>query len=100
MDLPPFNALSVPAASGPSATKDAEIASNAARDFEAMFMGQMVDEMLKTVDIGDFGGGHAEETWRSFLSDAIGRSIADQNTTGISKGIETAMQRYATGRDR
>lgn len=68
-----------------------------ARKFEAMFLGQMVDEMLATVDLGDFGGGHAEETWRSFLSDAIGRSIAEQNSTGIARSIEAAIQRYHTG---
>ncbi len=64
-----------------------------------MFLGQMVDEMLSTVNIGNFGGGHAEETWRSFLSDAIGRSIAEQNSTGIAKGIEAAIRNYQTGQD-
>ena len=56
--------------------------------------------MLSTVEIGNFGGGHAEETWRSFLSDAIGRCIADQGSTGIADGIETAILRYQTGRER
>jgi flagellar protein FlgJ len=99
MDLPPLSgvpALTTPR-SPPAETPQAT--SQSAKDFEAMFLGQMVDEMLSTVDIGDFGGGHAEETWRSFLSDAIGRSIADQNSTGIAKGIDTAIQRYQTGQD-
>nr|WP_246253379.1 rod-binding protein [Sulfitobacter maritimus] len=53
--------------------------------------------MLSTVDVGSFGGGHAEETWRSFLSNAIGESIAEQNSTGIARSIETAMARYQSG---
>lgn len=98
MDLPPLSSIPVPVSR--QAADTADVASQSAKDFEAMFLGQMVDEMLKTVKLGDFGGGHAEETWRSFLSDAIGRSIADQNTTGIAGGIETAIQRYSTGQDR
>ena len=73
---------------------------SAIKEFEAMFLTQMVDEMLSTVDIGSFGGGHAEQTWRSFLSNAIGESIAAQNSTGIARSIETAMQRYHTGASR
>jgi peptidoglycan hydrolase FlgJ len=97
MDLPPVTTAQFPAGqpSPKPATDDVTVES--ARKFEAMFLGQMVDEMLATVDLGDFGGGHAEETWRSFLSDAIGRSIAEQNSTGIARGIEAAIQRYHTG---
>lgn len=86
-------------ASKPAADANAEQVAESAKDFEAMFMGQMVDEMLSTIDIGSFGGGHAEETWRSFLSNAIGQSIADQSSTGIARHIASAMERYGTGRD-
>jgi Rod binding domain-containing protein len=99
MDLPPLSAPAFPVKPAPAADKNAALAAESAKDFEAMFLGQMVDEMLSTVNIGAFGGGHAEDTWRSFLSNAIGQSIADQNATGIAKGIESAMQRYGTGRD-
>jgi len=76
------------------------ITAEKAKEFEAMFLGQMVDEMLSTVEIGSFGGGHAEETWRSFLSNAIGESIAEQNSTGIARSIETAMKRYQSGAEK
>jgi Rod binding domain-containing protein len=87
-------------ASKPAASQADAVTAEKAQEFEAMFLGQMVDEMLSTVDIGSFGGGHAEETWRSFLSNAIGESIAEQNSTGIARTIETAMQRYQTGANR
>jgi peptidoglycan hydrolase FlgJ len=99
MELPPLSAAPLSRSSGVAATPSQQVPSQSAVDFEAMFLGQMVDEMLSTVNLGDFGGGHAEETWRSFLSDAIGRSIAEQNTTGIAGRIDTAIQRYQTGQD-
>lgn len=97
MELPPLTATPPASTQRLAGATDRDMAAKSSRDFEAMFLGQMVDEMLATVDLGDFGGGHAEDTWRSFLSDAIGRSIAEQNSTGIAKGIETAIQRYQTG---
>ena len=99
MELPPLAGTPFAAKSPASAAKNAEVAVESAKDIEAMFLGQMVDEMLSTVDVGDFGGGHAEETWRSFLSNAIGQSIADQSSTGIARHIASAMERYGTGRD-
>ena len=96
MQIPPVQTTPVAASSTPPAGQSA---AESAKEFEAMFLGQMVDEMLSTVNIGNFGGGHAEETWRSFLSDAIGRSIAEQNSTGIAKGIEAAIRNYQTGQD-
>ncbi|MEQ5826909.1 rod-binding protein [Sulfitobacter sp. NFXS29] len=98
-----FASLPIPAptsAAKPAVTQADAVTAEKAQEFEAMFLGQMVDEMLSTVDIGSFGGGHAEETWRSFLSNAIGESIAEQNSTGIARSIETAMQRYQTGANR
>ena len=98
-----FASFPIPAptpAAKPAAPQADAVTAEKAQEFEAMFLGQMVDEMLSTVDIGSFGGGHAEETWRSFLSNAISESIAEQNSTGIARTIETAMQRYQTGANR
>ncbi|MEP3685629.1 MAG: rod-binding protein [Sulfitobacter dubius] len=100
MEFPSFP-IPAPTPSAKAAPTQADaVTAEKAQEFEAMFLGQMVDEMLSTVDIGSFGGGHAEETWRSFLSNAIGESIAEQNSTGIARTIETAMQRYQTGANR
>ena len=81
----------IPKAPAPDGdTRSAEVA----RDFEAMMLGRMVDGMMATVETGRFGGGHAEDTWRSFLSDAIGEAIARQGGTGIAGQIESAIARY------
>ncbi len=66
----------------------------AAREFEAVFLTQAIDEMLRTVDLGEMSGGHAEETWRSFLSRAIADEIAGSGATRMSESIESAITGY------
>ena len=80
-----------------TATTPDPAARKAAQEFEAMMLGQVVDQMMATVKSGAFGGGHAEETWRSVLSNAIGESIAKQGGTGIAAQIESAIARYRQG---
>lgn len=79
-------------------TAEPDAAQTAAREFEAMFLSQMVDEMLSQVDIGDFGGGQAEEHWRSFLAEAFGREIAEQGGAGISSSLRGALEAYTSAR--
>lgn len=69
-------------------------AQESAKKFESMFLSQMVNEMIKTVDIGNFGGGNAEDQWRSFLASAVADQIAQQGSTGIAQGIEMAINNY------
>jgi len=71
---------------------------NTAREFEAMFLSHVVEEMMKTVNIGTFGGGEAEEKWRSFLTSAIADEIAGQGSTGISQSIEAAINSYESAK--
>ena len=79
MEFPSFPIPAPTPSAKPAPTQVDAVTAESAKEFEAMFLGQMVDEMLSTVDIG---------------------SIAEQNTTGIARSIETAMQRYQTGADR
>jgi len=63
-----------------------------AKDFEAMFLGQMLEPMFAGIKSeGPTGGGHAEETWRSFLVQEFGNSIAKNGGVGIAKMIETQL---------
>ncbi|MHA6327036.1 rod-binding protein [Roseivivax sp. CAU 1753] len=68
-----------------------------AREFETAFLAQGVDQMLKTADAGAFGGGHAEEMWRSFLAKAVADKIAETASTGVAAQIERAMSAYDLG---
>lgn len=66
----------------------------AAKEFEAVFLSQVMDEMLKTVNLGAMGGGFAEDTWRSFLAQAYAEQLADQGTTGIAQSVEKSIGAY------
>jgi len=66
----------------------------AAKEFEAVFLSQVMDEMLKTVNMGSLGGGFAEDTWRSFLAQAYAEQLADQGTTGIAQSVEQSIGAY------
>jgi Rod binding domain-containing protein len=83
-------------ASGPAPADD-EVR-RAAKEFEAVFLSQTVEEMLRTVELGSFGGGHAEETWRGFLARAFADEIAESGTTGIAQSVEKTMAAYRGGR--
>jgi Rod binding domain-containing protein len=67
----------------------------AARDFEAMALGQLLQPMFETVDVKNaaFGGGEAEETWRPMLVDAIGRQMAARGGIGLAVPVFNAMLR-------
>lgn len=78
------------AAASPAAKK-------AAKEFEAVFLTQTIEEMLKSVRVGDFGGGSAEETWRSFLARAYADELAGQNSTGIARSVLSTISAYEKG---
>ncbi len=106
MDLPPLSPGAAARAAAPTQTTAAGAVraapkesdgARAARDFEAAFLAQAVDEMLKTTKTGMFGGGHAEDTWRSFLARAVADQIAAEGGTGIARSVRGAIDAYQGG---
>lgn len=67
----------------------------AAKEFEAVFLSQFVDEMLKTVDMGT--GDNDGQMWRSFMSEAISRSLVDQGGLGMAANVQQMMAAYKKG---
>lgn len=67
----------------------------AARDFEAMALGQLLQPMFDTVDVkhSAFGGGEAEAAWRPMLVDAIGKQMAAHGGIGLAVPVFNAMLR-------
>jgi flagellar protein FlgJ len=65
----------------------------AAKDFEAMALGQLLAPMFDTVDMAHsaFGGGEAESAWRPMLVDAIGRQMAAHGGIGLATPVFNAM---------
>lgn len=56
-----------------------------AREFEAMFMSEMMKPMFESVPVNSqFGGGKGEEIFRSFLREEYGKNLAENGGLGIA----------------
>jgi len=67
----------------------------AAQDFEAMALGQLLQPMFATVDMAHsaFGGGAAEATIQPMLVDALGKNIAAHGGLGLAGPVFETMLR-------
>ncbi len=82
------------AASVPNVPKNmnAEKIQKTAEDFEAFFLGQMLQPMFASIGTsGPFGGGHAEKVWRSMMVDEIGKSVAKSGGIGLADSVQRAI---------
>ncbi len=73
----------------------------AAQEFEAMALGQLLAPMFNTVDTAHswFGGGEAEATWKPMLVDAIAKQVAAHGGLGLAGPVFAAMLRAQETRD-
>lgn len=56
-----------------------------ARDFEAMFMTEMLRPMFEGLKVDEtFGGGKGEEIFQSMMLDEYGKNMATQGSLGIA----------------
>lgn len=63
-----------------------------AQEFEAVFLSQMMKPMFEGISTdGPFGGGQAEEMWRSLMVDEYGKSIAKSGGIGIADAVMREM---------
>ncbi len=67
----------------------------AAQDFEAMALGEMLQPMFKTVDTskGLFGGGAGEATWKPMMVDEMAKTIAKNGGIGLADAVMKEMLR-------
>ncbi|MFT3977474.1 MAG: rod-binding protein [Sphingomonas bacterium] len=70
----------------------------AARDFEAVFIGQMTRMMLDSVDQGEFSGGNGEQIFRGVLAEKIGGEIARAGGIGIAPQVLDQIIKLQQGR--
>ncbi len=77
----------------PAATtspRAAQLAKNkeTAEKFEAVFLGQMTQLMMESVDVGDqFSGGHGEEVFRGVLAEKLGNAMASKGGIGLAPAV-------------
>ena len=70
----------------------------AAQDFEASFLSRMLQPMFEGLSTeAPFGGGAGEETWRSFLVDAMARQMARAGGVGLSDVVQREMIAMQSG---
>jgi peptidoglycan hydrolase FlgJ len=66
----------------------------AARDFEAVFVGQMLEQMWsETGADGAFGGGNGEKVFRSLMIQSVGQQIANNGGIGLAASVKREMIR-------
>jgi Rod binding domain-containing protein len=71
---------------------DARALDKAARDFEAVFVGQMLEQMWAGVSTGGtFGGGSGERIFRSLMIQSVGQQICDHGGIGLAPAIKREM---------
>lgn len=71
---------------------DVAKARQTAEDFEAFFLGQMLQPMFAQIDTdGPAGGGEAESMWRSFQVDEYGKAFARSGGIGIADMVFREM---------
>ena len=99
-------ASDAPASAPTSTLAPAQIAriAKAARDFEAMALGQMLQPMFDTVDLSrnPLGGGAAEAAWKPMLVNEIAQHMAKHGGLGLARPVFAQMlrmQEAATNRE-
>jgi Rod binding domain-containing protein len=66
-----------------------------AQEFEAQFIAQMLQNMFSTIKTdGEFGGGEAEDTYRSMLVDEYGKLMARTGGIGVADHIKRELLRF------
>jgi len=93
MDISAVNAR--PAAVRTAAALDPASADKVAKQFEAMIVGQMMENMFAGMDSSATfgGGGPAEKPWRSFMLQEYGKAIAEAGTLGIGRMVREEVAR-------
>jgi Rod binding domain-containing protein len=85
----PVVAKAPPAASKPADTK----LHRAAKDFEAMFMTEMLHQARPAPKAsGVFATGAGEKSWQVFMDQALGQAAASQSGNDLTREIEQAMK--------
>ncbi|MGE0230632.1 MAG: rod-binding protein [Flavobacteriaceae bacterium] len=78
-----------PSVAGPGG---AHTAAAAAKEFEQVFISQMLGQMFSglTTD-GPFGGGAGEEAFRGFLTDEYARQISASGGFGLAEDVQREL---------
>ena len=85
------NVINRPDAANPNGQPDNR---KVAKEFESMFVGQVVQELMRSVDFGPMNGGFGANMWRSFLADSISEKFVAKGGLGMADNIERILNAY------
>lgn len=69
-----------------------------ARDFEAMFITEMLRPMFQGIEVNEmFGGGKGEEVFSSLMLDEYGKNMAAAGTLGIADLVKEQLIALQSG---
>nr|WP_294815788.1 rod-binding protein [uncultured Sphingomonas sp.] len=92
-----LNALSATSAATPIRKVDPKNAETA-KNFEAVFLGQMTQMMLESVDKGEFNGGAGEDMFRGVLAEKLGTEIANRGGVGLAPVVLDQILKLQQGK--
>lgn len=77
------------------ATANEAVAERTGREFEAMFLSQMLQPMFETVETNAmFGGGPGEDAFKGLLVDEYGKMIAKSGGVGIADQVKRQILEF------
>ena len=72
--------------------KDLQCIEDTARDFEAMFISEMMKPMFEGISTeAPFGGGKGEEVFRGMLLQEYGKIMAQTGSIGVAESVKEQM---------
>jgi len=74
---------------------------NAAKDFEAVFLSEMMKPMFDSVEVDPmFGGGKGEEVFKGMMVQEYGKLMAERGGIGLADYVQAEMIRIQEGNSR
>jgi Rod binding domain-containing protein len=79
----------------PAATASVTRAQTAAKEFEGVFISQMLGQMFSGIETDQtFGGGQGETMFRSLMIDQYGKQISAQGGIGLASNITAQLLKH------
>ncbi len=99
MDMSPSPVSPAPALPDAHALATSQTRQVAARQFEAMLIGELSNLMFSTIATdGPFGGGHAEGIYRGMMAEHVGTAIARRGGLGLVPALDAELLALQKGR--
>ena len=102
MDSQLQNALAAARSSGPDRPRAAQTPDQiraTAEEFEAVFLAQMVEQMMGESTQSAFGGGPGEAAFRSMLNEEYAKVMAKAGGVGLADALAREMLALQEGRE-